>query len=210
MPVPWVYKGMIECTYFKRRINANLKAGYFVPRFALLGAALLGGCTHHTNPAQELTSAVAPFTDSRDQTINLVAQQKHSLGAADLNSLAVAYAPIEEKANAYAHFLVVAVTSASFSASQNNQCASDLTQAINTFNKVVVGVASSKPATPSVSSAWVAPFAASVASYWGKYGAAIGDMSSPTKADLTNQLRIKTLWPNYEDIATETLATPPH
>lgn len=206
---------MIERRHAKRRVGKAADGSECSgPRFALLGAflgvLLLGACAHRTNPAQELNSAVAPFTDSRDQTIRLVVQEKHSLGAADLNSLAVAYTPLEEKANAYAHFLVISVSSASFSADQNNQCASDLTAAISTFNKAFARIVASKQTASVVSSAWVAPFAANVASYWGKYGAAIGGMSSQTKADLTNQLRNKTLWPNYEDIATEPLATPPH
>jgi hypothetical protein len=176
----------------------------------LLGVLLLSGCAHHPSPAQELSAGIAPFTDSRDQTIRVVVSSKHSLGAADLNSLAVAYTPLEERANAYAHFLVVSVNSASFSADQNKQCASDLTAAINAFNKAFTGIASSQQAASTVSSAWVAPFAATIAADWGEYGAAIGGMSSQAKADLTNQLRNKTLWPNYEDIATESLATPPH
>ncbi|MGA8574264.1 MAG: hypothetical protein WB609_01075 [Candidatus Cybelea sp.] len=206
---------MIERSSVKRRIgDAAVGPEFSGPRFALwgafLGVLLLGACAHHTNPAQELNSAVAPFTDSRDQTIRLIAQEKHSLGAADVNSLAVAYTSLEEKANAYAHFLVVSVSSASLSADQDNQCASDLTAAINTFNKAFAGIVPSKQTASVVSSAWVVPFATNVAAYWGKYGAAIGGMSSQAKADLTDQLRNKTLWPNFEDIATEPLATPPH
>lgn len=177
---------------------------------ALLGAMVLGGCTHHLNPAQELSAAVAPFTDSRDQTIRLVASAKHSLGAADLNSLAVAYTPLEEKANAYAHFLVESASATSFDADQNNRRATDLTEAINTFNKAFAGISASKPAASATPSAWVAPFAAKIAIDWGKYDAAMTGMSSQTKADLIKQLRNDTLWPNYEDIATEPLATPPH
>ncbi|MGA8575770.1 MAG: hypothetical protein WB609_08850 [Candidatus Cybelea sp.] len=206
---------MIERSFVKGRVGeAAVGPWCSGPRLALLGAflgvLLLGACAHRTNPAQELNSAVGPFTDSRDQTIKVVAQEKHSLGAADLNSLAVVYTPLEEKANAYAHFLVISVSSASFNADQNNQCASDLTAAIDTFNKAFAKIVSSKQTAPVVSSAWVAPFAANVASYWGKYGTGISGMSSQTRADVTNQLRNKTLWPNYEDIATEPLATPSH
>jgi hypothetical protein len=177
---------------------------------ALLGGMVLGGCTHHVNPAQELSATVAPFTDSRDQTIRLVASAKHSLGAADLNSLAVAYTPLEEKANAYAHFLVESVSATSFDADQNNRRATDLTVAINAFNKAFAGISGSKPAAPATPTAWVAPFAAKLTINWGKYDAAISGISSETKADLIKQLRNETLWPNYEDIATEALATPPH
>lgn len=203
---------MIERSRAKRRIGKVPLGPACCRRLAFsgafLGVLLLAACAHRNTPAQELNSAVAPFTDFRNETIGLVIQQKHSLGASDLNSLAVAYTPVEEKANAYAHFLVQSVSSSSFSADQNTQCASDLTAAISTFNKAFAGIVSSKPAASPVSSAWVAPFAAHVAFYWGKYGAAISGMSPQTKADLTNQLRNKTLWPNYEDIATEPLATP--
>jgi hypothetical protein len=206
---------MIESSYVKHRVGkAAIGEGWLKARSALsgafLGLLLLGGCAHHTNPAQELNSAVAPFAASRDQTIALVARDKHALDAADLNSLAVAYTPLEEKANVYAHFLVLAVGSASFSAEQNNQCALDLTAAINSFNKAFAALGPSKQSSPAISSAWVAPFAASVASYWGKYGTAASDASSQARTDLANQLRNKMLWPNYEDIATEPLATPPH
>lgn len=206
---------MIESSYVKHGVGkAAIGEGWSKARYALsgifLGFAFLGGCAHHTNAAQELNSAVAPFADSRDQTVGLVARDKHALDAADLNSLAVAYTPLEEKANVYAHFLVLSVGSASFSADQNNQCALDLAAAINSFNKAFATLGSSKQSSPAVSSAWVAPFAASVASYWGKYGTAATDASSQARTDLANQLRSKMLWPNYEDIATESLVTPPH
>ncbi|MGB8909636.1 MAG: hypothetical protein WCC84_12905 [Candidatus Cybelea sp.] len=205
---------MIERSYVKRSKGANTSVRIPVLRSAfsgaLLGAIILSGCTHHANPDQELTAGIAPFTDSRDKIVRLVASAKHSLGAEDLNSLAVVYTPLEEKANAYAHFLVESVSSTSFDADQNNVRALELTEAISTFNKNFAKIASSKQAASATPSAWVAPFAAKVATDWGKYDAAMNAMSSPAKADLIKQLRNATLWPNYEDIATEPLATPPH
>jgi hypothetical protein len=191
-------------------INVRVLGLHFALSVALLGAIVLGGCARHANPTQALSAEVAPFTESRDQTVRLVASAKHSLGAEDLNSLAVTYTPLEEKANAYAHFLVESTSSLSFDGDQNNRRASDLAQAINTFNKAFAGITPSKQTAPVISSAWVAPFAVKLAADWAKYNAAMSGMSSQAKAGLIKQLRNDTLWPNYEDIATESLATPPH
>jgi hypothetical protein len=201
---------MIERLTKRSNGSARYPSLAFAFPAALLAVVLSAGCAHRPSPAQNLSAGVGPFTDSRDQTLRVIVSAKHSLGAADLNALAAAYTPLEEKANAYAHFLVVSVDSASFSVDQNRQCASDLTAAIIAFNKAFTGIASPQQVAATVSSGWVAPFAASVARDWGEYGASIGGMSSQAKAELTNQLRNKTLWPNYEDIATESLATPPH
>lgn len=141
---------MIERSYVKRSKGADANGRVPVLRSALsgalLGAIIFSGCAHHANPAQELTAGIAPFTDSRDQTVRLVASAKHSLGAEDLNSLAVVYTALEEKANAYAHFLVESVSSTSFDTDQNNVRASDLMEAINTFNRSFARIGSSKQA----------------------------------------------------------------
>ncbi|HEX3670871.1 MAG TPA: hypothetical protein VHT92_04110, partial [Candidatus Cybelea sp.] len=74
-------------------------------------AALLAGCNHKAPDATaQVKSALAPFTAGRDQATALVAAQKQSLGAADLNTLEVAYTALEAKGNAYAGFIVEAAT----------------------------------------------------------------------------------------------------
>jgi hypothetical protein len=179
--------------------------------WGVLFTALVCGCSHRTDPAQELNSALSPFSQTRDQAVGLVATAKHSLGAADLNTLAVSYAALEEKGNDYAGFFVEAVTDSSFDADRNAKYAANLTQAINTFNKSFASIRPPSQAGASVDSAWIPPFSTSVTSYWQRYHAAIADLSPQSKADLVKTLKARTVWPNYENIATEPLSTPtPH
>ena len=98
------------------------------------------GCAHHTDPVRELNSEIAPFTHSRDQAVELVTTAKHSLGASDLNSLAVSYGALQEKGDAHAAFLVEVISDASFNGDRNAKYASNLTQAIKTFNKSFASV----------------------------------------------------------------------
>ena len=177
---------------------------------AILGMLFAGGCTHRTTPAGELQAGVAPFTHAKDQTVTLVATEKHSLGAEDLNSLTVAYTALEEKGNAYADFLVESVSVTSFDADRNNRCASNLSEAVNGFNKAFTAIASPKRPVAPIQSAWIPAFAESIQAYWAKYATAVAAMSPQTKADLIKQLKSETVWPNYEDIATEPPAGTPH
>lgn len=203
---------MIECSFAKRHVGnpdgPRYPAFFWGPPVALLACILFGGCAHKSDAVQELTAGTAPFTQFRDETIQVVVVEKRSLGAADLNSLALAYTPLEEKANAYAHFLVESVRSESFNADQNNEYAVNFAAAINTFDKAYASIVSPKERQASVSSAWVSSFSTTVASDWTKYKSAIDTLPSETKVDLIKTLQVKTLWPNYEDIATEPLATP--
>ncbi len=177
---------------------------------AILGMAFAGGCTHRTTPAGELQAGIAPFAQTKDQTIALVAAEKRSLSAADLNSLTVAYTALEEKGNAYADFLVESVSVTSFDAGRNNRCASNLSEAVNGFNKAFTAIASPKRPVAPIQSAWIPAFAENIQAYWAKYTTAVAAMSPQTKADLVKQLKSETVWPNYEDIATEPLASAPH
>lgn len=176
--------------------------------WGLLFAALVSGCSHRTDPAQELNSALAPFSQARDQAVYLVATAKHSLGASDLNTLAVSYATLEEQGNAYAGFFVEAVTDSSFDADRNAKYASNLTEAIKTFNKSLASVSPPSQAGVSVQSAWIPAFSNSVTAYWKQYQAAIAGLSPQSRADLAKKLKARTVWPNYENIATESLSTP--
>ncbi len=179
--------------------------------WGLLLTALVTGCSHPTDPAQELNSALAPYSQARDQAVDLVATAKHSLGASDLNTLAVSYAALEEKGNAYAGFFVESVTDSSFDTDKNAKYASNLTQAIKTFNKSFASVSPPSQAGASVQSAWIPAFSDSVTAYWRKYQAAMAGLSPQSKADLVKKLKARTVWPNYENIATESLSTPtPH
>ncbi len=177
---------------------------------AILGMLVAGGCTHRTTPAGELQAGIAPFTHTKDQTVALVATEKHSLGAEDLNSLTVAYTALEEKGNAYADFLVESVSVTSFDADRNKRCALNLSEAVNGFNKAFTAIASPKRPVAPIQSAWIPGFAENIQAYWAKYTTAVAAMSPQTKADLIKQLKSETVWPNYEDIATEPLSGTPH
>jgi hypothetical protein len=174
-------------------------------------ACLVAGCTHHTDAAQEMQKAVAPFTQARDEATALVTTGKHTLGAADLNSLAVMYSALEEKGNAYAGFVIQVANENTFDAQKNGEHAADLTKAIASFNKSFASIRPASMNGANVDGTWVPQFAASVASYWNRYQTALAAMSPEQKAALIKQLKAKTIYPNYENIATQPLGTPsPH
>ncbi len=206
---------MIECHSTQNQTEAKVTmvefCGFRVAVWGLLFAALVSVCSHRADPAQELNSALTPFSQARDQAVDLVATAKHSLGPSDLNTLAVSYAALEEQGNAYAGFFVESVTASSFDADRNAKDASKLTQAIKAFNKSFASISPPSQAGASVQSAWIPEFSNSVTSYWKKYQAAMGGLSPQSKADLVKKLKVRTVWPNYENIATESLSTPtPH
>ncbi len=202
---------MIESS-FRRRAGTRSRAPVRVAlQIWVVGLIFVAGCTHHKDAAQELNSAIAPFTQSRDEAVQLITSAKRSLGADDLNTLAVDYTALEEKGNAYAGFLTESVTATSFDADRNAKYASDLSQAIKAFNKAFASVRPANQAGATVQSAWIPAFSDSVVAYWKQYQAGIGQLSPQTKADLVKGLKAKTVWPNYENIATESLSTPaPH
>jgi hypothetical protein len=166
-------------------------------------ALAVQGCSHKSASSQ-ITSGVAPFSTTRNQAIGMVAYTKRSLGAADVNTLAVAYTALQEKANAYAGFMTEAVTTSSFDPARNAKYASDLSKAIANFNKSYDSIEASRHDV--VPSNWVAPFAQTLQSRWDQYSGLIGQMSPQTKADLIADLKRQTVWPNYEDISTEPVA----
>lgn len=169
----------------------------------------LSACGHRADAPGQLGTAIAPFTQTRDQALRLVGSAKTSLGAEDLNSLTVAYTALEEKGNAYAGFLVSAIDDASFSAQKNAAYAAGLKAAIKNFNATFKSIAPSDLASVSVDSGWVGTFASSVDNYWNRYHAALPDLSAQGKLALVKRLQAQTVWPNYEDVATvETIARP--
>jgi hypothetical protein len=166
---------------------------------ALLTVAI-AGCSHRTASAQ-VSNGVAPFNETRNQAVDLIASSKRSLDAQDVNTLAVAYTALQEKANAYASFIVEAVTTSSFDPSRNAKYASDFSKAIADFNKSYDKLEVIHADT--VTGQWVPPFAQTLQTRWNEYNGMIGQMSPQTKADLIAQLKRELVWPNYEDIATE-------
>ena len=169
---------------------------------------MAAGCAHHTDPVHELNSEIAPFTHSRDQAVELVTTSKHSLGASDLNSLAVSYGALQEKGDAHAAFLVEVISDASFNGDRNAKYASNLTQAIKTFNKSFASVSAANQTGATVQSAWIPAFSNSITAYWAQYHTAMAAISPQMMADLIKQLKAETVWPNYENIATEPISAP--
>lgn len=181
--------------------------GPLIPALAfLIGAFFLSACTHHSDASQQLTSALSPFTQSRDETVALVTTAKHSLGSADLNTLAASYSALQGKANAYASFAADTVRAASFDPDKNSQEAAVLTDAITTFNTSFASISPPAQQGQIVSSAWVSAFSGNVSAYWSKYHDALTTVSPQTKADLVKNIQKDMLWPNYENIATESIA----
>jgi hypothetical protein len=182
-------------------------------RTAAMLLVLLAGTTscHHASALDQLRSTMAPFTSTRDRAVRLVSATKPSLGAEDLNSLAVAYTALEEKGNRYAGFLVEVAQDASFTDQKNTAYASSLGTAIVTFNKSFAAIAPANERGVFLDDSWTTEFAASLNRYWAQHGSAIQNLSPQDKADLVKQLKALTIWPNYEDIATQPVSSPsPH
>jgi hypothetical protein len=172
----------------------------------LLVAATLSfvaaACSHNNSPSAQINAGFAPFSSTRTQTVGLVANTKRSLGPADVNTLAVAYTALEEKANAYAGFMMEAVRTSSFDPVKNAAYSADFARAIASFDTTMGTLAKRQP---SVANAWVPTFAQSLQARWNQYSGAIAQMTPQTKMDLMADLKRATVWPNYEDIATEPL-----
>jgi hypothetical protein len=132
--------------------------------------------------------------------VGLVAYTKRSLGAEDLNTLAAAYTSLQEKANAYASFMVEAITTSSFDQTRNDKYAADLRNAIGKFDKAFSAVA---PTRQRIAGTWVPSFAQSLQTRWDEYNGLIAQMSPQTKANLIADIKRNTVWPNYEDISTQ-------
>ena len=173
----------------------------------VLVAALLGfvlaGCSHNASPSAQVHSAFAPFSSTRNQVIGLVAGTKRLLGAQDVNTLAVAYTALQQKANAYAGFMAEAIATSSFDAARNARYAADLATAIAAFDKSFDGLTAVH--RPALASAWVPSFAQGLQARWDSYNGLIAKMSPQMKADAIADLKRETVWPNYEDIATESV-----
>ena len=188
----------------KTQRKRSLLAGTFV--VVLLLAA---GCTHHVDPASELHTQLEPFTHTRTQAIQLVTVSKQSLGAASVNELAVSYAALESKANGYAGFLSESATTSSLDASKNKEYATNLSTAIDSFNSSFATISPQQAQESKLSNAWIPSFAGSVQGYWNRYHSALSAEPQDKKTALIQQLKTDTVWPNFEDIATEPTSPTP-
>jgi hypothetical protein len=176
---------------------------YRAPVVAALLVAAVAGCAHKQSAYSQISSGFSDFSYTRNQTVALVGNTKRSLGASDINTLGLAYTALEEKANAYADFMVEAVTTSSFDPSRNTQYASDFAKAIANFNKVFDGLVVSRHAV--IADAWVPTFAQNLQTQWNQYSGAIAKMSPQTKLDVIADLKRSTVWPNFENISTESV-----
>jgi hypothetical protein len=173
------------------------KNPWLVPMASL---ALLSGCAHK---APQYQDGLAPFSYARNQTVGLVSHAKRTLGPEDINTLAVAYTALEEKGNAYAGFMVESVSATSFDSARNQKYAGEFQAAIEAFDKSYGGLMATKQ--PMIASAWVPPFAQTLQTRWNQYSGAIARLSPQQKSDLVTTIKGQTTWPNYEDIATESV-----
>jgi hypothetical protein len=164
-------------------------------------AVAAAGCAHKTTASEQINNALEPFSWTRNQTVALIAHNKRTLAASDINTLSVAYSDLEEKANAYASFMVEAVTTSSFDSAKNAQYASDFQKAIAAFDKAYDSVVAAR--FQITNTAWVPSFAQNLQASWNQYGTAVGQLQPQTKADLIAQIKRDTVWPNFENVATE-------
>jgi hypothetical protein len=188
-------------------------------RFGLIGLACtfaaslaIAGCARHQSASSELSSNLAPFTHTRNQAIALVTSGKHAFDAPSINRLAVAYTDLEEKNNAYAGFLVESASVGSFDAGKNAVYAGKLARAIDAFNASyaslqAISIVPLKNVTRAkLADGWVEPFAQTAQANWQRYHGALA-ASPQTVAAVTQQIKSQTVYPNFEDIATEPIQT---
>ncbi len=181
---------------------------------ALAAALGISACANHraANP-NPLSVDLAPFVQTRDQAVALVTSAKHSFDAPSINQLMLSYTDLEEKANAYAGFLVESAHVDSFDPAKNDAYAAQLRQSINAFNLSYATLSRSAPtpahvANPWLKDNWIPAFARNAQTYWQRYHNSLA-ASPQTVALVTNQIKSETVYPNFEDIATES-ARPQH
>ncbi|MBV8171685.1 MAG: hypothetical protein JO219_07125 [Candidatus Eremiobacteraeota bacterium] len=178
--------------------------------YALAVALSMSACTsHHSSASNPLNAQLAPFVRTRNQAIALVTSAKRSFDAQSINQLMLSYTDLEEKANAYSGFLVESANVDSFDPAKNDSYAEQLRQAINAFNVSYATLSRSAPTPPRAANSWldaswVPAFAHSAQSYWQQHHDTLA--SSPQMvATVTKQIKSQTLYPNFEDIATESV-----
>jgi hypothetical protein len=189
-------------------LSINMKKTFVIAGLLFL-VTVTAGCAHRTNPSDELQRQLAPFTQTRNQTVALVKTAKHSLGPLSLNRLQVSYSDLEIKANEYAGFLAESVNVNSFDADRNNQYSGKLKAAIDAFENSFETFDPTQVQAMNISSAWVPAFADSVKAYWTRYHTSLTTASPQAKAALIRQLKSDTVWPNFENIATEPVSAAP-
>jgi hypothetical protein len=161
---------------------------------AMLAAAALGACAHHTAPVRTLQAQLTPFEQTRTQAISLVTKAKRVMDPMSINQLEVAYTDLEVKANSYTGFIVESVDVGALDVRKNATYAADLTKAIDGFNQsyntLRTSALSGQPPVADLSAGWVPSFA------------------NEQKTAVAERIKRETVWPNFEDIATERLNLP--
>jgi hypothetical protein len=179
---------------------------------ALLAATALSACAHRTAPVRTLQAQLTPFEQTRTQAISLVTKAKRVLDPMSINQLEVAYTDLEVKANNYSGFIVESVDVGGLDAQKNATYAANLKKAIDGFNRSYNALRTSAlPAQPPVadlSTVWVPSFADAVQGDWDRYRNTIASAPAKQKMAVTERIKRETVWPNFEDIATERLNLP--
>lgn len=175
--------------------------------WALALGILCAGCGSGKTPSNQLNADLAPFSNTRAQAIAMVTHGKRTLDPQSINQLMVSYTELEEKSNAYAGFLTESATVDSFDPGKNDDYASAMRQAINAFNISYVSLESrslapNRTANMWLSAAWVPSFAQHAQAYWNQYH---GLADSPKSVAMAEQIKRQTVYPNFEDIATESV-----
>lgn len=193
--------------------HSMMKRTHRLLLIAVLAAATLSACAHSSQPARTLQTQLTPFEQTRTQAISLVTKAKHVLDSMSINQLDVAYTDLEVKANDYTGFIVESVDVGGLDAGKNATYAANLKKAIDDFNRSYNALRVSAPTSgrttaANLSSDWIQPFAGAVQGDWDRYHVAIAQAPPDKKSALTQQIKRETVWPNFEDIATERLNLP--
>lgn len=167
----------------------------------LLMVVFCFACTHQPDVSRDIAVKMSPFIEARNQAIAIATAAKHNLDPANINQVNVKYAALEGEANDYVGFLVESINIGSLDNDKNNKYASDLTKSIKGFDGSVGPLL---PGFQQVSADWVASFSKAVGKYLQQNGP-VSKLSAQQKTILTEQIKRKAVWPNFEAIAPEPL-----
>lgn len=180
---------------------------------AMATALLVSGCSH--NSASDITGTFAPLLRTRDLAVENAAVGKEYFDTVSLGQLNICYDDLRSKSGEYSDFIAGVIQSASFDASQNQLAEHDLEVSIASYNDCAlkvqkVAVAKNPPPPLTLLGAeWVPAFGQTVASYWNRDGALVQSLSTDAKAQLVNQIKAMTAWPDFATIGGGTPAPTP-
>jgi hypothetical protein len=172
----------------------------------------LTGCAHKS--ASDITGQLTPFNHARDQAVANTLAGKASLDSASLSQLNICYSDLRSKAGQYTDHIVGIVQSGSFDAVQNQADVQALSVSIASYNDCLLKLqkaASSASAAPpmlTLDTNWVPAFGRAVESYWARDETLVQSLSPDARANLIEQIKDKTSWPEFATIGGGTPAPP--